>query len=929
MTGIQRRTKPETVLYSPISEKPWHALTADETLAAQMSCLDGLTDPVAKARLERFGPNQLPAPKRRGPFLRFFAQFNDVLIYVLLVAALVTGLIDHWLDAQIIFAVVLVNAVIGFLQEGKAEKALQSIRALLAPKASVIRNGRRISIAGDDLVPGDVVVLEAGARVPADVRLIEAKSLKVEEAILTGESVPVEKSTLPVGEDAALGDQTSMAFSGTHITYGQAKGVIVGTGTQTAIGRISNLLSEVTTLQTPLTQQMSVFARWLTGSILAVAAFVFAFGFVVRDLSFDELFMAVVGLTVAAIPEGLPAILTITLAIGVQGMAQRNAIVRRLPAIETLGSVSVICTDKTGTLTRNEMAVVSMATAEQLFSVTGIGYEPVGDIHLAGRRIDPNSEPLLLDMTRAALLCNEANLRKVEGQWMIDGDPMEAALITAAVKTGLHQISEEKHYPRIDSIPFDSEHQFMATLHHGDDGKGAIFVKGAPERLLDMCTHQNAFNEDATIDKDYWRNQADRIAAAGQRVLAVARKATDGNYRELEANDVESGLTFLGLFGLLDPPRENAVSAVAESQRAGIHVKMITGDHAGTAKAIARELGLENADAVLVGQDLDRLDDSSLRQAVKETTVFARTSPEHKLRLVMALQAEGAVVAMTGDGVNDAPALKRADIGIAMGLKGSEATKEAAEMVLADDNFATIVAAIRAGRTVYDNLKKAILFILPTSFAEAFVLVAAILMGFTLPITAAQILWINMVTTVTLALALGFEPAEPNVMVRPPRPSKENILSGFLIWRIAFVSILFLGVLFGKFALAQYRGLSLEESRTIVVNMLVALEIFYLFSIRYLGATSLTWRGVLGTREVLIAVGAVIGLQIAFTYAPIMQSIFQTRALGFTQGLEIFAAGIAVLLILEGEKWIWAHIFDDTTRQSGMPPPAGRKAISA
>ena len=922
MAGVERHTKPEVRHKSPIADQSWHALTADETLAAQRSALEGLAESAVGTRLERFGPNHLPSPKRRGPVLRFCAQFNDVLIYVLLAAALVTGLIGHWIDAQIILAVVLVNAVIGFLQEGKAEKALLSIRALLAPTASVIRNGRRVSVAGSDVVPGDIVVLEAGGRVPADVRLIEAKSLKVQEAILTGESVPVEKSTSPVDAKAALGDQTSMAFSGTHITFGQAKGVVVATGPQTAIGQISNLISEVTTLQTPLTQQMSVFAKWLTGSILAVAGLVFAFGLFVHDLSIDELFMAVVGLTVAAIPEGLPAILTITLAIGVQGMAQRNAIVRRLPAIETLGSVSVICTDKTGTLTRNEMTVVSMATAQHLYTVTGIGYDPVGDILLDGHRVEPDIEPALLEMARAALLCNEANLREADDQWLIDGDPMEAALISAAFKSGLDQKSEDSNYPRIDSIPFDSEHQFMATLHHEAGRPGAIFVKGAPERILDMCALQSAPNEDIKIDSGYWRQQVDRLATDGQRVLAVARKATDSSHKDLTFNDVEDGLTLLGLFGLLDPPRENAVSAVAESQRAGIHVKMITGDHAGTAKAIARDLGLENPDAVVIGQELDQLDESGFRQCVKDTTVFARTSPEHKLRLVMALQAEGAVVAMTGDGVNDAPALKRADIGIAMGQKGSEAAKEAAEMVLADDNFATIVAAIRAGRTVYDNLKKAILFILPTSFAEALVLVSAILLGFTLPITAAQILWINMVTTVTLALALGFEPAEPNVMLRPPRRPNENILSGFLIWRIVFVSVLFLGVLFGTFALAQQRGLGLEEARTIVVNMLVALEIVYLFSIRYLRTSSLTWRGVLGTPELLIAVGAVIGLQFAFTYAPMMQSIFQTQPLNVTQGLEIVAVAIAVLLTLEVEKWLWARLFPEKDSPSGMPPPS-------
>jgi magnesium-transporting ATPase (P-type) len=879
-------------------------MQAADALAALGSQSAGLTDDLAYERLAEYGPNRLPTQKRRGPALRFLTQFHDVLIYVLLGAAVMTAFLEHWVDTQVILAVVLINAVIGFVQEGKAEKALEAIRDMLAPKAAVLRDGHRKTVPGDELVPGDIVLLEAGERVPADIRLTNAKTLKIEEAILTGESVPVEMNTVPVAEDAVLGDQTSIAFSGTLVTYGHGKGVVVATGAKTAIGQISGMLAEVTTLQTPLTRQMSVFAKWLTGFILGLAILVLAFGVLVRNQGFDDVFMAVVGLTVAAIPEGLPAILTITLAIGVQGMAHRNAIVRRLPAIETLGSVSVICSDKTGTLTRNEMTVVSVATAKRLFDVSGVGYSPDGEFSLDGRAVAIADYPLLSEMADVALLCNDANLREVDGHWLIDGDPMEGALVTLACKAGHNPAEDAKRLPRTDVIPFDSEHRFMATLHHDHAGHGFMYVKGAPERILEMCVSQRGFDGDVALDIDYWHSQIEKIAANGQRVLAVATKRIDSAHTVLTFDDVEKGLTFVGLFGLIDPPRDEAIVAVAECQAAGIQVKMITGDHAGTAVAIARQLGLENPDAILTGHDLDSINDDDLRSRVQETAVFARTSPGHKLRLVSALQAKGAVVAMTGDGVNDAPALKRADVGVAMGCNGSEAAKEASEMVLADDNFATIAESVKAGRTVYDNLKKAILFILPTNGGEALVLIAAILLGVELPITAVQILWVNMVTAVTLALALAFEPTEPDVMRRPPRLPGEPILSRFLIWRTFFVSTLFLGVLFAMFQFALHQGASLEEARTIVVNTLVVLEIFYLFSVRYLKAASITWRGILGTPAVLTAVGSVTALQFLFTYAPFMSAFFETRPLSIVQGVQIVAAGVAILLILEVEKTI-------------------------
>ena len=612
--------------------------------------------------------------------------------------------------------------------------------------------------------------------------------------------------------------------------------------------------------------------------------------------------MAVVGLSVAAIPEGLPAILTVTMAIGVQGMAARRAIVRRLPAIEALGSVSVICSDKTGTLTRNEMTVASVATARHVFAVTGTGYGPQGGITREGREIDLDAHPLMAQLAEGAILCNEADVAETDGHWTVTGDPMEGALITFGMKAGRDPEAVRQANPQTDTIPFDAQHRFMATLHQDRDGAAVIHVKGAPEQIIGMCAAQDGANGEEPLDSDYWHACAEAIAARGQRVLAIATKRAPNGALALAFDDVETGLTLRGLVGMIDPPREAAVAAVADCRAAGIRVKMITGDHAGTAAAIARDLGLENPEAVLTGADLDALDADALRDAAQQTDVFARTSPEHKLRLVQALQAGGAAVAMTGDGVNDAPALKRADIGVAMGRTGTEVAKEAAEIVLADDNFATIAEAVKAGRTVYDNLKKVIAWTLPTNAGEALAIVVALLAGIALPISAVQILWINLVTAVTLGLALAFEGPEPDIMRRPPRRADEPILSGFLLWRVGFVSVLFCAGIFGTFTLAQAQGASLEEARTTAVNALVVMEVFYLFSVRFLSTSALTVQAALGTRPVLIAVGAIVILQTLLTYAPLMQALFDTRPLTIEQAATALAVGPALLLILEIEK---------------------------
>jgi len=807
---------------------PWHARTAEAVLAELKTSASGLGEAEARARLASYGPNRLPEPPRRSAFLRFLLQFHNVLIYVLLGSAVITAALGHAVDTAVILAVVLANAVIGFLQEGKAEKAMDAIRHMLAPKASVLRAGERHTVASESLVPGDIVLLQAGDKVPADLRLVQLHGLQTQEAILTGESLPVEKRADPAAADAALGDRSCIAFSGTLVTSGQAKGVVVATGPRTEVGRISGMLSEVESLTTPLVKQMDAFARWLTILILLVAAVLLVFGYFVGHHEFSEMFMAVVGLSVAAIPEGLPAVLTITLAVGVRAMAARNAIVRRLPAIETLGSVSVICTDKTGTLTRNEMAVASLALPHGTLEVSGEGYAPAGILSLSGKPVSADEMPVLVELARAAALCSDASLREKEGDWSVEGDPMEGALLAFAGKAGTDFREERSRWTRTDAIAFHAKHRFMATLNHDHEGHAGIFVKGAPERILAMCSMQRASSGGgAALDAEYWRGKADEIAARGQRVLALATRPVPPEHVVLEHADVEGSLALLGMVGLIDPPRPEAIAAVAECRSAGIRVKMITGDHAGTAAAIARQIGLENPRQVLTGADLDRMNDAVLAAAVRDIDVYARTSPEHKLRLVMALQSQAMTVAMTGDGVNDAPALKRADAGIAMGRKGSEAAKEAAELVLADDNFASIVAAVREGRTVYDNIKKVISWTLPTNAGEATIIIIALLFGMLLPVTPVQILWINLITAITLGLALAFEPTEENTMRRPPRRRDEPLLGGELVWHIVLVATLFACGVFGIFAYAMDRGYSLELARTIALNTLVVMEIFH------------------------------------------------------------------------------------------------------
>ncbi len=880
-----------------------HTLSAVDALRSLQATAAGLTTKEAARRQSEFGPNRLPEPPKRSAVLRFLSHFHNVLIYVLLASAAITAALQHWVDTGVILAVVIGNAIIGFLQEGRAEQAMAAIRNMLAPRSAVLRDGRRQSVDAGDLVPGDIVLIEAGDRVPADLRLIEARGVKVEEAILTGESVPVDKGTAPAAIDAALGDRTSMLFSGTLVAAGAGRGVVAATGTGAEIGRISGMLSRVETLTTPLVEQMDSFARWLTVFILIVAGAVLAYGYFVGHLPFSELFMAVVGLSVAAIPEGLPAVLTITLAVGVQAMARRNAIVRRLPAIETLGSVSVICSDKTGTLTRNEMMAAALAAAEHTYSVGGEGYAPQGAVRWRDADAKPAEHAVLIEFARAAALCNDSVLHETMDGWRVEGDPMEGALMALAGRITGAGPQPFREWSRTDAIPFDAAHRYMAVLHHDHEGHGCIHVKGAPEAVLALCANQRAADGGtATLDEGHWHQMVDALAANGQRVIAVAVRPMPQDHTILNTADLEGHLTLIGLIGLIDPPRAEAIDAVAECHAAGIRVKMITGDHAATARAIAAQIGLKNTTRVLTGTDLDKMDEADLSEAVVGTDIFARTSPAHKLRLVTALQSRGLTVAMTGDGVNDAPALKRADAGVAMGQKGSEAAKEAAELVLADDNFASIAAAVREGRTVYDNIKKVISWTLPTNAGESMTIVVALFAGMALPITAVQILWINLITGVTLGLALAFEPSEPRTMRRPPRPRNEPLLTGELIWHIVLVSVLFLLAVFGIYAYATDRGYSQELAQTMAMNTLVVLEIFHLFFIRNIYGTSLTLAAAKGTKVVWACVITVAAAQFAITYLPPLQAVFGTHGVPLADGLLIVAVGVVFFALIETEK---------------------------
>jgi magnesium-transporting ATPase (P-type) len=863
----------------------------------------GLDAIEAGDRLRTHGPNRLPQGKKKGPIGRFLAQLNNVLIYVLLAAGFTKLMLSLWLDASIIFAVVILNSLLGFIQEGRAEKALDSIRNMLSAEARVLRGGETRLIPAEKLVPGDIVFLESGDRVPADLRLTDTKNLRTEEAALTGESVPAEKAIAPVSAKATVGDRENMAFSGTLVLSGRATGIVVATASQTELGRINQMLGEVSALETPLLRQIKKFGYVITVAIAVVSVLLFAWGHWLGHMTFVQLFQAVVGIAVSLIPEGLPALITITLAVGVQRMAQRNAIIRRLPAVETLGAVSRICSDKTGTLTLMEMMVTSAVTAEAAYDVTGDGYAPEGEVTTGGEPVGGTPDVLAL-MGRVSLLCNDAELFDDDGKWKVEGDPTEGALYPFAAKLGMDRAAEAAAAPRIDAIPFESEHKFMATLNRSADGE-MLLVKGAPEVILDHCDRQQTARGPTPLDRDRFAREGDRLAAQGERVLGLAWLPGPGlDPGSLRPQDLPKTLVLLGLVGLMDPPRKEAIDAVRECHGGGIRVTMITGDHKITAAAIARMLGIGDGSTSVAGTEIEAMNDAALQECVRDVDVFARASPEHKLRLVKAIQANRQIVAMTGDGVNDAPALKKADIGIAMGIKGTDVTKETAEMILADDNFASISAAVREGRTVYYNIEKAMLFLLPTNIAQGSVIAIAILFAFTLPITAPQVLWVNMVTSVALGLVISFEPHEPDVMERPPRAIDRPIVTRFGIWRTFFVAAALVLFTLAIFFWMKAQGASDQMARTSAVNAITLGQVFYLINSRFLLDSSLSVRALTGNPYLWYGITAVVVLQLLFTYAPPFHAVFATEALPMSAWLWLVGGAVLFFLVVEVEKLI-------------------------
>jgi magnesium-transporting ATPase (P-type) len=883
----------------PAASRPWHADSAEQALQALgVDPGVGLDDATVALLRQQHGSNVLPPPRRRSALRRLLSQFNNVLIYLLLVTAAITFWLGDNVDAAVILAVVLINALIGFVQEGNAEQALDAISAMLPLQALALRSGRRTVLDAALLVPGDIIYMASGDKVPADMRLIAAHSLRIDESALTGESMATDKQLSAASANAVLAERTCMAYSGTLVRHGTGVGVVVATGSATEIGRISSMLAHIVPLATPMLRKIADLGRWITVAVVTVATAMFAFGTLVRGYAVVDMFSAAVGLAVAAVPEGLPAVITITLAMGVQRMARRHAIIRRLPAVEALGAVTVICTDKTGTLTRNEMAVRQVMMGEHLLEVSANGYQPSGVFSVLGNNIDPLAIAGIDQLALACLLCNDAQVHERAGHWELSGDPTEGALLALALKTGIDAAQLLLAYPRVGVIPFESEHGFMATQHQGPGGAHSLFLKGAPERVLPLCGKDDRTGPHAELD-------CAMGAAAGQgmRLIAVAMRNLSEPLAGLDFATVQDGnFTLLGVLALADPPRAESVAAVASCLGAGIRVKMITGDHAQTARAIGEQLGFPHPVSTITGAQLDSMDDQQLDAALRVTDVFARASPEHKLRLVRALQRMGEVVVMTGDGVNDAPALKCADVGVAMGHKGTEAAKEAAEMVLADDNFATLVAAVEEGRVVYDNVRKTIAFTLPTNGGEAGMLMLAILFGLTLPITPVQILWVNMITEVTLSLALAFEKAEADVMARPPRDPGAPLVTGALVWRIALVSLLMVGGCMGLYLWETQHGGSVAQARTVVVNALVVGHVAYLFNARRLTASALTWEGLLGNRIALLAIAVAMTFQVVLTYSGLAQSWFGTADLGWAAWARIGGFGVVLFLVVELEK---------------------------
>ena len=892
----------------------WHTQTEKELFAKLQTSSKGLSKQETVSRKTKYGANRLPQSKPPSWWEIGIRQFQSPFVYILAVAAIVSLAIGELIDAGFIFGVLCLNALIGGFQEFRAEQNAKALQKLLQIRATVEREGKVTEIDAEEVVPGDIIWLESGNRVPADLRLILGQGLEIDESLLTGESLAVGKDAKWCGESSTpVADRLNMAYAGSIIVRGRGRGVVIGTGMDTEIGHLAKVMMDTGPGKPPLLIRMERFSQTLAWIVMTVISLVGILGVLFRGYDVLDMFMFGVALAVAVIPEGLPVALTIALAIGTSRMAERGVIVRRLAAVEGLGSCTMIASDKTGTLTCNELTVKEVRIVNgATFEITGQGFAPIGEALIEGRKVSSFAEWTGLEsLVKSAVLCNEGDLQKENEAWIQRGDPTDIALLSLGIKLGAERKALLETYPQINQIPFEPEIQFSASYHELPTGEIGVYIKGSPERVLAMCKGRK--NEEFS---QRVMQTADEMAAEGYRVLAfaqgiVSKPTGDGNMMT-ELTDLE----FLGFTGMVDPLREGVLEAIHSCQNAGIEVAIITGDHPLTALTIARSLGLNlNEGHVVTGAELKDKSPGEIQKIAKTARVFARVAPHQKLDLVNAMQANDYFVAVTGDGVNDAPALKRADVGIAMGRKGSEAAKEAAAIVLSDDNFASIAAAVREGRTVYDNLKKVIGWTLPTNAGESLVIVGAVFSGMTLPLTALQILWINLVTDTALGMALAFEPTEENTMKRPPRPRTEALLSGGLVWQIVFVSVLFAAGILGIFLYGESRGHSLDLCRTMVVNALVVMEIAYLFFFRNLYGTSLTWKAVMGTPPVWIAVILVTAGQFLLTYAPFMQSIFGTESVPLQDGAVIICTGAVLLFIMEFEKQIRLRIFNRVKRK--------------
>jgi magnesium-transporting ATPase (P-type) len=869
----------------------------------------GLAPEEAARRLRETGPNTLDVEDRFNPLQALLHQFTDPLIYILLVAAAFTALIQHYIDMWVILAVVIINAIIGFTQEVRAEQAIRALTVLAAPRAHVIRGGREIQVDSSQLVPGDVVTLTSGARVPADLRLFEVTRLDVNESALTGESVGVRKDVKPVREERpALGDLRNMAFMGTLVLSGRGKGVVTATGAATELGKISEQVQRVKPAPTPLQVQLGRFGRWLGYGIVAISGVAVLLGLALgRPL--PEMVLTGIALAVGVIPEGLPVVVTITFAIGVKRMTARRAIIRRLPAVETLGSTTVIASDKTGTLTRNEMTVQVITVGGNTYRLTGTGFEPKGDL------VDADEEPVRLKRHPALALCLRIGLLNNESRLGFDekrgyypqGDPTEVALMVAALKAGLDPEVQAELYPKLDEIPFESDLMYSATLHRDPEGGGnLVLVKGAPERVLQMCSAvvTGPGGEETPLeDPEQVLEQYRRMAEDGLRVLALAYRREPDTVTALQPENLESGLTLIGLQGMMDPPREEVFQAIAQAKRAGVRVIMVTGDHQVTAVAIARRLGMVGGGnvPVLTGRELDEMSDDELFQKVRYVNIFARVAPLHKLRIVQQLIRQGEVVAVTGDGVNDTPALKAAHIGVAMGKGGTDAAKETSDMIVTDDNFASIFAAVKEGRVVFDNIRKVILFLLSTGLAQIILILTALMLFIPLPLLPAQILWLNLATNGLQDVALAFEPGEKGIVERRPRKRKEPVISRLMVERLVVIGVVIgAGTLF-TFVWALNQGYSIEHARTVALTTIVLFQLFNVFNVRS-ETESILRMPLLSNPFLFFGVVASVIAQIAIIYVPALQFVFRTVPLNVFDWTVAITVAVTVLVAVEAEK---------------------------